>query len=270
MLPDRCMNCRVTTSLCELPPHSERRVGLSKPELAEHTLPDLRIVAVSDTHGNFSTLQVPCGDVFVHAGDFTMSESDPSEVAAFLKWVRALPHKHKILVPGNHDPLFADDTGLVARNLGHTHVLVDRSVTINGVVFYGTPWSRVPGSRAFSLPEGDRGEQKWKKIPDNVDVSISHAPAYGVLDFDTKVARNVGEVGLRDRVDRIQPTVHICGHVHDGAGVSSSRDVLAVNCAIVDRRLCPVRGPRVLDLTGFTVKAGCAARGAPLRAVSHW
>jgi Icc-related predicted phosphoesterase len=263
------MNSLVTLPSHELPSRADRGVSASQPDLSELSLPDLRVVAVSDTHGNFSTLRVPCGDVFVHAGDFTMSESDAGEVAAFLKWVRALPHRHKILVPGNHDPLFQGDTSLVARHLGRTHLLVDRSVTIDGVVFYGTPWSRVPGSRAFYLPDADEGQQKWREIPENVDVLISHAPAHGVLDFDRKAARHVGEVGLRDRVDQIKPAVHICGHVHDGAGESSNHGVFAINCAVVDRRLCPVRGPRVVDLTGVRLRAGTTARRPRPLAVSN-
>lgn len=60
---------------------------------------------------------------------------------------------------------------------------------------------------------------------------LSHASAYGVLDFDHKAARHVGEVGRRDRVNQVTPTVHICNHVRAGAGVSSNHGVLAVNCA---------------------------------------
>ena len=66
---------------------------------------------MSDTHSLTSHIKqtIPDGDVFIHAGDFTRCGSLP-EVRDFINWVNKLPHKHKILIAGNHELTF--DPGL--------------------------------------------------------------------------------------------------------------------------------------------------------------
>lgn len=60
----------------------------------------MRIVCVSDTHNH--TVQIPDGDVLIHAGDVSMRGRLP-EIAAFLAWFESLPHQHKIFIAGGHD-----------------------------------------------------------------------------------------------------------------------------------------------------------------------
>ena len=62
----------------------------------------MKIVCISDTHSMHELVDVPEGDVLVHAGDFT-SLGHLSEVQAFGVWFNAQPHKHKICIAGNHD-----------------------------------------------------------------------------------------------------------------------------------------------------------------------
>ncbi|CAK7213198.1 hypothetical protein SEUCBS140593_001765 [Sporothrix eucalyptigena] len=62
----------------------------------------VRVVCIADTHNKQPEL--PPGDVLIHAGDLTERGSF-GEVQAGLAWLAAQPHKHKILVAGNHDVL---------------------------------------------------------------------------------------------------------------------------------------------------------------------
>jgi hypothetical protein len=50
-------------------------------------------------------LRVPPGDVLVHAGDITM-KGGKNEMLDFDKWLGELPHKHKVVICGNHDFCF--------------------------------------------------------------------------------------------------------------------------------------------------------------------
>ncbi len=77
----------------------------------------MRPVMASDTHERHTGLAVPDGDVFVHAGDFTMV-GDVRKVAAFGAWVRALPHRTKIIIAGNHDRIFEERLDAALRALG--------------------------------------------------------------------------------------------------------------------------------------------------------
>jgi hypothetical protein len=67
----------------------------------------VRFVCMSDTHSSVENAKdlpftIPDGDVFLHAGDFT-DYGHPEKVKEFDDWLGTLPHKHKILVAGNHD-----------------------------------------------------------------------------------------------------------------------------------------------------------------------
>ena len=65
----------------------------------------MKIVLISDTHGEHNSIQVPYGDILIHAGDLTPS-GKAGEVEAAAKWLGSLPHPHKIAIAGNHDLLF--------------------------------------------------------------------------------------------------------------------------------------------------------------------
>ncbi|KAG7161900.1 UPF0046 protein C25E10.12-like [Homarus americanus] len=67
----------------------------------------LRFVCMSDTHCLTSHLQfeIPDGDVFVHAGDFTRCGS-AAEIEEFNSWIGSLPHKYKVVIAGNHELSF--------------------------------------------------------------------------------------------------------------------------------------------------------------------
>src|SRR5215510_8900029 len=65
----------------------------------------LRIVCISDTHGEHESLSIPDGDLLIHAGDFSLSEGIEN-IRCFDRWLGTLPHRHKIVIAGNHDLLF--------------------------------------------------------------------------------------------------------------------------------------------------------------------
>ena len=54
----------------------------------------MRIVALSDTHNQHRKVQVPPGDVVIHAGDFCINGTE-DEALDFVQWFRELPHRHK-------------------------------------------------------------------------------------------------------------------------------------------------------------------------------
>lgn len=59
----------------------------------------VRIVCVSDTHNDNPTDHVPDGDIFLHAGDMT-DNGTYEEMKTALDWIRKLPHKLKLIIPG--------------------------------------------------------------------------------------------------------------------------------------------------------------------------
>ena len=47
----------------------------------------VRIVCISDTHGQHAKLSVPAGDVLIHAGDFMAFGDKPKEIVDFNHWL---------------------------------------------------------------------------------------------------------------------------------------------------------------------------------------
>lgn len=69
----------------------------------------IRIVCISDTH-NSTPQHVPDGDVLLHAGDLTRKGSF-DELQTQLDWIASLPHRHKVVIAGNHDLLLDSKFG---------------------------------------------------------------------------------------------------------------------------------------------------------------
>ena len=64
----------------------------------------MRLVLLSDTHGLRREISIPDGDVMVHAGEFC-SEVEAVEARSFGAFFRGLPHRHKVVIAGNHAAL---------------------------------------------------------------------------------------------------------------------------------------------------------------------
>ena len=83
----------------------------------------MRLVVTSDTHFNFPPDFVPDGDVFLHCGDL-MYTGYPDEWAGRVASLAALPHKQKIIVPGNHDLHISNYAGPALQDLRRAGVTV--------------------------------------------------------------------------------------------------------------------------------------------------
>jgi Icc-related predicted phosphoesterase len=203
----------------------------------------MRLVAVADTHLFHDDLVIPDGDVFIHAGDLCRS-GRLDELILAARWINALPHRHKVVVAGNHDWAFARRPD-AARAVFVPSViyLEDAACTIDGVAFYGSPWQPEFGAWAFNLPRGEALRAKWAEIPEGTDVLITHGPPAG---FGDRVSprRREGCADLRDRVRALRPALHLFGHIHEDGGLWRDDAVTFANVTTADA----ARSPTVLDL----------------------
>ena len=190
------------------------------------------IVAVSDTHGRHEELQVPDGDLFVHAGDISRV-GNLEDVAAFDRWLARLPHRHKIVIAGNHDFCFQDHPREARALLRHAIYLQDEAVEVAGVEVYGSPWQPWFFDWAFNLPRGPALAEKWAKIPDDTQLLITHGPPAGIGDR-THDGRRVGCEDLLRRVREVRPRLHVFGHIHEAAGRYDEDGTTFVNACVED------------------------------------
>lgn len=194
----------------------------------------LKIVITSDTH-NMNLPQAPEGDVLIHCGDAT-NYGSPAEFHKFGEWLSKQPHKHKIVVHGNHDleaetapRATADTLRLANPNL---HILQDSGVTIEGVRFWGSPYTPLFGDWAFMKPD-NRLEAHWDAIADDTHVLITHGPSAGRLDAN-RFGHGCGSKSLAAIVAKLPDlALHAFGHIHESAGVENSvyGDMVYANCA---------------------------------------
>ena len=156
-----------------------------------------------------------------------------TEVNQGLEWLAQQAHEHKLLVPGNHDFLFEkhpDRVREMCLERGIT-LLVDESIRLGGLQFYGSPWQPEYGGWAYNLRRGTEIAQKWAMIPYDTDVLITHGPPAEILD-ETQQGYHVGCYDLLDAVKMIHPQVHCFGHIHESYGVTRFNKTLMVNCSV--------------------------------------
>jgi Icc-related predicted phosphoesterase len=206
----------------------------------------LQCVAISDTHGMYSNLELPYGDVLIHAGDITR-HGKLSELKDFNDWLGKQPHRHKIIIAGNHDRCFERQKEASLKILTNAVYLEDQSITIAGHKFYGSPWQPRFQNWAFNLTRGKALQEKWDLISNDVDVLITHGPAFGLLDkIDS--GENTGCENLLTKIEEIKPKVHICGHIHEGYGEVICKGIKFINASVTDERYKPTNAPIVFTV----------------------
>lgn len=204
----------------------------------------MRLVCISDTHNQHTAVDVPDGNVLVHAGDFTDNGSY-SEARSFLTWLGGIAprYRHTILCAGNHDFLF-DRSPEITRALLEECApgviyLQDEAVEIDDVMFYGspqTPWFY----GAFNVHRGEAIRQYWDRIPERTDILITHSPPFGILDQATANGNHLGCEEMRTRIGALpRLQAHIFGHIHGGHGTITRDGATFINASICDEDCKP-------------------------------
>lgn len=209
----------------------------------------MRLVVMSDTHGRpLSKWVVPDGDVFIHCGDFSKNKKLKS-VIDFNASLEKLPHKHKLVVAGNHDWALQLQSEAARDALSAATYLQDEAVTINGVKFYGSPWQPEYRNWAFNLPRASLElKEKWAQVPEDVDVLITHTPPNTVRDMVYPRGEQAGCAQLRWRLEYINAILHVFGHVHEGRGEEMVNNTLCVNASSTNTKYKVVPTVIVIDL----------------------
>jgi Icc-related predicted phosphoesterase len=221
----------------------------------------MRIVFTSDTHFPFPVTSIPEGDVLVHAGDL-MYSGYPDEWDSRLKSLAALPHKHKLLVPGNHDFHIQNYEGVAKAELRGSGVKVlglghNPFRNIDGVSFLGIPF--VTGLEGWAYNRGEEWLLDYLQqieLLGTPDIVVSHAPMRGVLDaINPNLTRyrdqkHVGSRPLKTWFDNLytKPKYWAHGHIHESYGKVDIDGCTVMNVAMCDRDYKLVNQPMVVDL----------------------
>jgi uncharacterized protein len=176
----------------------------------------VRLLAFSDIHRDLDAARsiagrAPDADVVVAAGDFGSLHRGVEQLIDMLVVIET----PTILVPGNNET--EDELRDACGGWRAARVLHGSGCVIDGVSFWGlgggiptTPW---PWS--YDLTE-EEARAQLASCPHDVDVLVLHSPPHGVLDGSR--GRSLGSRALLEAIERVQPAVAVCGHIHECAG----------------------------------------------------
>ena len=177
----------------------------------------MKLSVISDIHEKWHELTIPESDVLIICGD--MFNDKGKTLMDFLTWLRDQPCRFKLFIGGNHDFTLE---GMKPRHYGDgIYYLADSEISIDGVKFYGTPWTPYLTNWAFTMPKSKNARYEvWSKIPEDTDILITHTPPRNILDHPTgRPDVRLGCSQLLKRVEEL-PNIkyHFFGHIHASRG----------------------------------------------------
>jgi Icc-related predicted phosphoesterase len=199
---------------------------------------------------------MPEGDLLIHAGDFT-SAGRPVHIKSFINWLKSLSYKHIIFIAGNHDITLCPDRcpsyeyrETARRELlslsDHIYYLENTGTTIEGINIWGSPYT--PEFCGWGFMKSDKMLSTiWKQIPTNTDILITHGPPAGILSRNIQ-GYECGSSSLCRHIKRIQPKLHIFGHIHEGQGQQVIGKTHYINASACTFDYQPTNAPIVIDI----------------------
>lgn len=214
-----------------------------------------KIIHFSDSHQSFPKL--PKGDILVFSGDFSfLPKNSPldvmeQELHEFNRYLTSIKDRYKqiVVIPGNHDFIFEKHEKKAREILDAATVLINEEVIIDGIKFWGSPYTPKFRSWAFNSTR-DELVEIWNKIPTDVDVLITHCPPKFILDVVEGNPNHLGcdvLYGLFD-TKQISPKLHCSGHLHSARGIIKTKTTIFSNASIMDERYDPSYDCNVIDI----------------------
>ena len=208
----------------------------------------MRFVTIADTHGKHKELILPAGDVLIHAGDVSMKGTE-SEIIDFLDWFKDQAHMYKILIAGNHDFYFERETEEDIRKILPKNIIYlnDSGTSINKINIWGSPITPWFFNWAFNRHRGEPIKRHWDLIPSDTDILVTHGPVFRILDKTIK-GQYTGCEDLLNKVNKIQPKVHICGHIHEAYGTLDRSRTKFINASVLNDRYEMMNDPVIFEI----------------------
>lgn len=198
----------------------------------------MKLTFLSDTH--LREPELLGGDILFHCGD--LSENGfRIEVLKAMNYLHEQldKYKHVVFIPGNHDLWIERHEDAFKRACESAGIigLINEGVELEGLKIWGSPVTREHHQWAYNKNETDR-RYLWDRIPEGLDVLLTHGPPYGILDKTSK-DENIGCIPLLERVLEVKPRIHAFGHVHEDKGRIIQEGIEFINCAtsVVDLEL---------------------------------
>lgn len=223
----------------------------------------MRIALISDLHGHLP--EIPPCDLLIIAGDICPDKfpsrgykwPDPQGQKdwmydTFGPWAIKQPARQIAATWGNHD--WVDDKWLAS---GGAKVIVDQCIEVGGLNIWFSPWSPLFGGWHWMKSPSELVDV-YAKIPEGVDILVSHGPPYGcgdqldehylVLGSRKDENSHAGSKELLATIQRVKPKLVVCGHIHSGYGEYAAGDTRVINASLVNEEYKPVHDIVLMDM----------------------
>jgi Icc-related predicted phosphoesterase len=180
----------------------------------------VKLLAFSDVHRDLGQCAKLVGmaagaDVVVGAGDFASVHEGLEETIGALAAIEA----PTVLVPGNNET--AEALREATAGWDAATVLHGEATDVDGVTFFGlgagipvTPWEW-----SFDLDDEEAAEM-LAACPEDA-VLVLHSPPKGHCDAAAD-GSHFGSEALAAAIERKQPRLAVCGHIHESWGCESA------------------------------------------------
>jgi Icc-related predicted phosphoesterase len=237
---------------------------------------EIKIASTADIHGILD-FKFPEVDILTISGDICPVHSSHHPTTQyywienkFIPWcyelINSKKTKHICFCGGNHDFIF--EKILKFPETYHitwpdnVHYLCDSKIEIEGINIYGTPRTPIFGNWAFMSSE-EVLSNYFSAIPNDLDILLSHGPAYGLNDTITQYPigpsfgdPHIGSKSLKEHIKRVKCKWLISGHIHSANhniekyyyDHDNMEYINCINVSLVDEEYVPIYSPFVFSI----------------------
>lgn len=192
----------------------------------------MKILQVSDIHSDHKKLMEHLKhnpvDLIIITGDIT--QFGPPELAEEILDDISTFNIPVLAIPGNCDPL--EIHGKIDNSRAvNVH---GRSLVINGIGICGfggsnhTPFDTPLEFEEVQIYDGASSAMKGVS-QEKISLLLTHAPPYGTKTDTLPSGEHAGSTSIRKIIEEYQPTVNLCGHIHESKGIDMIGRTITVN-----------------------------------------
>ncbi len=192
----------------------------------------MKILAVSDIHGKYikiiDYLKKNTVDLIILTGDIT--DFGPNELAEEILNEISSFDIPVLAIPGNCDPinLYGSIDNSKAINIH------GKSVTIKNIGICGFGGSNpTPFNTPLEFDEieiYDNARKVMEEIKNHeVTLFVTHAPPWGTKTDLLPSGKHVGSESLRKIIEEFQPSINLCGHIHESMAIDKIGKTSIIN-----------------------------------------
>ncbi len=192
----------------------------------------MKILAVSDIHGKYikiiDYLKKNTVDLIVLTGDIT--DFGPQELAEEILNEISYFDTPVLAIPGNCDPInfYESIDNSKAVNIH------GKSVTIKNIGICGFGGSNpTPFNTPLEFDEieiYDNARRVMEEIKNHeITLFVTHAPPWGTKTDLLPSGKHVGSESLRKIIEEFQPSINLCGHIHESRAIDKIGKTSIIN-----------------------------------------